>query len=252
MRRHARFLVLFAPLLALAAAPGLASADAKPPPPPPPPAAGAQPRTLRVGGEGKVHVAPDVAVVTFGVTAIDPSLAKATQQTTERTKKLQEVLRTVVAPADLQTSRYDVQVEQEPYDPQPAGARRTPRIAAYHVSNEIRAKVRDLSKVGSLLDRAVAAGANEVQGLQFQKDDTSGDELRALAAAVKVARAKAEEIARAAGVQLGEILDVGEGARGPGPIRPMMMSAMAKRSDVPVEAGELEVSAQVEVTFAIR
>lgn len=252
MRRPACFLALVFVLVAAAAAHPAAAADTRPAPPPSPPGATAQLRTLRVAGEGKVYAAPDVAVVTFGVTAIDPSLAKATQETTERTKKLLDVLRTGVAAADLQTARYDVQVEQEPYNPSAPVKNRTPRIAAYHVSNEIRAKVRDLSKVGSLLDRAVAAGANEVQGLQFLKDDTTGEELKALAAAVKAARSKAEEIARAAGVQLGEILDVGEAGRGPGPIRPMVMTAMAKRSDVPVEAGQLEIAAEVEVTFALR
>lgn len=213
---------------------------------PPPAAASGGLRTLRVSGEGRAYAAPDVAVVTLSVTALDPSLQKATRDVTERARRLlDEVQRSGVAPADVQTARYDVQIDRRPERP---GA--PPAIAGYRVTNAIRVKVRDLARLGPLLDRATAAGANEVEGLALQKDDTSPEAARALAAAVRVARAKAEEMARAAGVRLGEILELSEGGRAPAPV-PLRAMAMREAS-VPVAEGQIEVGAEVELVFAVR
>ena len=211
-------------------------------------APGSPPRTIRVSGEGRVSVAPDVALVTFGVTALDASLEKANRDAAARARRVTEVLKSVVAPSDLQTTRFDVQLERH-YDP-----KAPPKVTGYRVSNQIRARVRDLSALGSLLDRAVAAGANEVEGLQLTRDDPRPEEARALAAAVKAARAKAEDIARAAGVQLGELLSVAE--TGEEPVRPVAFRAMAAgkaaAESVPVEAGTVEAVARVEAVFTLR
>lgn len=225
-----------------------AHAEGPPARPAPSPAGGAGPRTLRVTGEGRASAVPDTAVVTFGVTAVNGSLAAATREATDRARRLSDVLRTVVAPADLQTARYDVQIEYA-QSSRPSDA--PPRITGYRVSNDLGARVRDLSKLGGLLDRAVAAGANEIRGLAFLKDDTSPEQARALVAAVKAARAKAEEMARAAGVRLGELVDLSEGARGPGPVPVGRMMAMSVANEVPVEAGQVEVAAHVEAIFAV-
>jgi len=214
----------------------------------PPAAATGGLRTLRVSGEGKAYAAPDVAVVTLAVTAIDPSLQKATRDVTDRARRLlDEVQRAGVAPADVQTARYDVQIERRAERP---GA--PPALSGYRVTNAVRVKVRDLARLGPLLDRATAAGANEVEGLALQKDDTAPETARALAAAVHAARAKAEEMARAAGLRLGELLDLSEGRRAPGP-GPFPVRAMAMReASVPVAEGQVEVSAEVELVFAVR
>ncbi len=237
-------------LLALAALLGLAGlARAQEPDTSPPSSGPATPpqRTLRVTGEGRASAPPDVALVTLGVTALDPSLEKANRDATARARKVVEVLKSAVAPADLQTSRFDVQMERS-YDP-----KAPPKVTGYRVSNHLRARVRDLGKVGPLIDRALAAGANEVEGLQLVRDDPREEEARALSIAVKAARSKAEEMARAAGVQLGEILTLTESGEEPG--RPVAFRAMAMKESagaVPVEAGEVESVARVELVFAIR
>jgi uncharacterized protein YggE len=209
-------------------------------------AARARPRTLRVVGEGRAHAAPDVALATIGIVAFDPSLAKATREADARARRVQAVVADAgVAGADMQTSRYDVDIERRADRPD-----ESPRVVGYRVVNELRVKVRDLAAVGMLLDRVVAAGANEVQGLAFAKDDTTAEQGRALAAAVRAARAKAEEMARAAGLRLGELLELSEGVRAsPGPVMPMR--AMAKSGGVAMQAGELEIEAQVEAVFAL-
>jgi uncharacterized protein len=207
------------------------------------------PRTLRVTGEGRTSIAPDVAIVTVGVTALNASLAVATREANERAKRVIDVLRPAVAPADIQTAHYAVQVEFARTEKPDAEA----RIAGYRVDHGLRVKIRDLARVGTLLDAVVAAGANEVEGLSFQKDDASADESRARAEAVRAARTKAEEMAKAAGVQLGELLTLSEEVRATTP-RPLAFRAMAVAASptVPVEAGELEISAQVEAVYAIR
>jgi uncharacterized protein len=249
MRRHLAAPALAA-ALALLAGTARAAADGAPPPRPAPPAAaaGAASPTVRVTGEGRVRVAPDVALATVAVTAVDPSLAKATRDTTEASRKVLDALAQAgVAKNDLQTSRYDVQIERRaPKSSEP------PRITGYRVTNAVRVKVRDLSRLGAILDRVVAAGANELEGLSFVKDDPSAERGKALAAAVHDARARAEEIARAAGMRLGPVLEVVEGGRPPGPVpMPGRMMAMADAS-VPVESGEVEIAARVEVLYALQ
>jgi uncharacterized protein len=237
---------------ALALAPGepppRAAAEESLPPSPSPPASPRWPRSLRVLGEGRAHAAPDVAIATIGVVATDPLLAKATRDADARARKVQAVVAAAgVAPADVQTSRYDVDIERRADRPDEA-----PRVVGYRVVNELRVKVRDLAALGGLLDRVVAAGANEVQGLQFAKDDTTAEQGRALAAAVRAARAKAEEMARAAGLRLGEIVELSEGVRSaPGPIGPLRAMSMGKASGVAVQSGDVEVEAQVEAVFAL-
>jgi uncharacterized protein len=259
MRRPTVLSTLVSLALAGAARPGDAQAPAVVPqhaanlsptaavPPSAAAAAGAL-RILRVSGEGRAYAAPDVAVVTLAVTALDPSLQKATRDVADRARRLlEEVKRAGVAPADAQTARYDVQIERrmEKSDQPPV-------IAGYRVTNAVRVKVRDLARLGALLDRATAAGANEVEGLALLKDDTSVESARALAAAVRAARAKAEEMARAAGLRLGDVLELSEGGRGPRPGPFPMRAAMARDDSVPVAEGQIEVSAEVEMVFAVR
>jgi uncharacterized protein YggE len=204
-------------------------------------------RTLRVIGDGRAYAAPDVALATVGVVAIDASLAVAARSANERARRVQEVVaKSGVAPADVQTSRYDVEIERRAEKPEEA-----PRVVGYRVVNEVRVKVRDLAALGALLDRVVAAGANEVQGVAFAKDDPTPEQGRALAAAVHAARAKAQEMARAAGVQLGDLVELTEGVRtSPGPIVPMVR-ATAAQGGAAVQSGQLEIDAQVEAVFAI-
>ena len=110
--------------------------------------------------------------------------------------------------------------------------------------------VRDLRRLGGLLDQVVAAGANDVGQLLLEKDDISAERARALERAMSDAREKASVLAKAAGGSLGDALQVTEGGRRP--IVPLGMYARAASSEVPLSTGELEIVATVEVTFAIR
>ena len=235
-------MVLATPL-ALAAA--LATAQT----PVPPSAPTAPPRSIRVTGEGRAFAAPDVARVTIGVSARDAtSLGRASAEASARMKKVLAALeKGGVAPKDVRTVRHDVEVQRS-YEKGTAGA-----VTGYLVSNQAAVTIRDLAKLGGLLDQVVAAGSNAIDGLAFEKEDTSAERARALEAAVADARAKAAVLAKAAGATLGEVLVVAESSAGPIPLRmDKGVAAMRAAAEVPIAMGQLEVVATVDVSYAIR
>lgn len=206
------------------------------------------PRTLHVTGEGRVSVAPDVAAFSVGVDALAKSLAAATSEATARMRAILDALaRAGVAGKDVRTTRYDVSIERPWKDGKPGP------VTGFRVSTAAEVKVRELGKLGAILDQATLAGSNAIGALRMERDDPAPERLKALAAAYAAARAKAEALARAAGLELGEVLAMSEGA---GPVlRPMPMAVMRAApadGEVPIAEGELSYSAQVEVTFAIR
>jgi len=207
------------------------------------------PRTLHVSGEGRAFAAPDVARATIGVDVENDSLARATADAAARMRGVLAAFgKAGVASKDVRTVRYDVEVRRKPVKLSGSGG----EPSGYRVVNQVQVTIRDLGKVGAILDQVVAAGANEVSGLSFDKEDTSGERSRALEAAVADARAKAGVLARAAGATLGEVLQVTEGGRGPMPMQRESF-AMAKASgDVPIAEGQLEIAASVDLTFALR
>jgi uncharacterized protein YggE len=230
---------------ALAAA---TSARAAVPPPEAAPHVVPAARVLRVAGDGRASVKPDVAVVLAGVEVNGKVLAPAVAEASSRMRRvLDAVAKLGVAERDVQTTRHEVQVERPWVEGRPGD------ITGYTVSDEVRIRVRDLSKLGAVLDRVVQAGSNAVRGLTFERDDPTPARAEALARAIAAARAKAESMARAAGVALAEVIAVEEG----GGVRPFpVVRADAMRAvsaeGAPVAPGELEVSADVSLTFAIR
>jgi uncharacterized protein YggE len=115
--------------------------------------------------------------------------------------------------------------------------------------------VRDVNKLGDVLDKVVAAGANNVYGVSFSVDDTSKLEADARAKAVADAKARADSLARLTGVTLGDVVSVSEVIGGPGPVyEAARMSAAAGLGGggAPIQPGELEVNMSIQVTFAIK
>jgi len=207
------------------------------------------PRTLHVSGEGRAFTAPDVALVTVGVEVEHEALARATADAAARMKGVLAALEKAgIASKDVRTVRYDVQVKRRPEKLSGPGG----EPSGYRVANQVQVTVRDLGKVGAILDQVVAAGANEVSGLSFDKEDPSGERSRALESAVADARAKASVLARAAGATLGEVLQVTEGGRGPMPMLRQGLVATRASGEVPIAGGQLEIAASVDVTFALR
>ena len=122
----------------------------------------------------------------------------------------------------------------------------------YTVSNEVRIKVRDLAKVGAVIDAALAAGANYSQNLVFAIEDDTPLRKEALAKAASNAEAEAKSIAQALGVKLGYPVSVNEGGAQAPPMPMMRMAAMdAAAPSTPIMPGENRVSASVTVLYSI-
>jgi len=205
------------------------------------------PRTVRASGEGHILATPDVARVILGVEAQDQSLSRANADATARMKKvLATVEKAGIAAKDVRTVRYAVDVQRS-YEKSSPGI-----VVGYRVLNQVLVTLRDLSRLGGILDQVVAAGANDIGGLSMEKDDTSAERAAALERAMFDARARASVLAKAAGASLGEALQVSEGGRAS--ILPISMTTVRASSAaaVPVSAGELEIVATVDVTFAIK
>ncbi len=207
----------------------------------------AAPHTIRVRGDAQVAVRPDVAVLFTGIESTGKDLAPVTRDAAAQMRRVLAALAEAgVAGKDVQTTRHDVRVER-PWEKGLPGP-----ITGYTVSDEVRVTVRDLPKLGSVIERVAAAGSNSLRSLSFEKDDPTPERARALAQAYASARAKAEALARAAGVALGDVLSVNEAIQGS--VLPTFARAPVamESSAAPVSPGEVQIAGSVEVTFAIR
>ncbi len=208
------------------------------------------PRAIHVSGEGKVYVTPDVAHVVVGAVTTGRDLGKVTEDAAAVLRKvLAEISRVGIAQKDVRTVRHDIQVER-PWNSKTA---RPGVISGYTVSDQVQVTVRDLTRLGPVLEQVTSAGGNTIEQLSMEKEELGPDRVRALALAYAAARSKAEAIARAAGVTLGDVLEVQEntGQRGPTPLMAAYRAAESSKG-TPVSAGDLEVSGTVSVSFAIR
>jgi uncharacterized protein YggE len=240
----------FALALVLAVTPVLAPAFAQDAPPPPP---GPRPAIFVLSGEGKASATPDLAVLSSGVLAEGKTAREALDANTAAMTKLTASFKTAgIEDRDIATSGFTVQPRYV-YSQRNDGTQEPPRITGYEVRNTVTVKVRDLTKLGGVLDTAVTEGSNQIDGLSF--DIAKKDELlnEARKKALADARAKADLYAEAAGVKLGRLRELSEQTgSGYPPPRPMTMRMEAKAAaDVPVEAGEQEISVNVTATWEI-
>jgi len=204
------------------------------------------PGAITAVGAGSASASPDVATAQIGVETQSASPEEATLQNEERIKAVVDALKAAGIDAkDIQTAYYNLWAEQR-YDPekgQPTGE------TIYHVGNGLSVKIRDLSKVGAILSGAVEAGANNISGVTFSIEDTSALEAEAREKAVADAKARAESLARLSGVELGEVVLVSEVIGGPVPV---VAARALGGGGASIEPGQLEVSMQVQMSFAIK
>lgn len=200
-------------------------------------------KLLTVTGEATVAVAPDTAVIRIGVT----SSAKTAREASEgNAKQVTSVLAAIkdsgVSDRDVQTSRLSLQPQ---YDPNKSG---TARLLGFQITNQLTVKIHDIDRLPSFLDRAIAAGANEMSGIEFIVSEQSKLLDRARDDAIGDAKRKAELYAKAAGVKVGQVVTIAEEGSSPPP-RPMVQAMRA--GAVPVAPGEQMLRASVSVTYAI-
>lgn len=206
-----------------------------------------------VTGEGSVAVAPDMAVVQMTVTREGKTAREALSENSAAMRKVLDAMsKEGIAKSDLQTANFSI----SPNYTRPsrnASDYEAPRIVGYTVRNGLTVRVRDMAKVGEVLDRAVTLGVNEGGHIQFTNADTAAVMEKARIAAVKQARRKAQTLAEAAGVSVGSVLEISEQGYNPGPVAMGYAEMrMASADAVPVEGGENTYRVTVSLTYAIK
>lgn len=209
---------------------------------------------ISVSGSGSVKVTPDVVFLSFGVDVQDTTVAAARGQAADSMDAVMKSLKeNGVLEKDIQTTSYRIDPVYS-YDNrlQP----NTPKLIGYRVSNSAAAKLRDLGKVGKIIDDAATAGGNDarVSSISFGIDDQKPLETQARDLAIKDAVAKAQQLAKGSGVKLGEAISISEQSYTPLMRESAPALAAGKAADfatTPISAGELQVSINVQVTFAI-
>ncbi|HEY7736506.1 MAG TPA: SIMPL domain-containing protein [Candidatus Limnocylindrales bacterium] len=204
-------------------------------------------RGVSVTGTGRINVSPDEADVRLGVSVVKATVGDARQVAAEVSERiLAAVTARGVAGPDIQTASLEVQPEMEYPDGRPV-------VRGQHVSHQYAIRVRDLAQLGPVIDDAIGAGATTVDSVTFRSSRREEAESEARSLAMAAARAKAEQLASKAGVRLGRVLSIAEGAVA-GPPHPMpmfRMATMAEAAPTPIESGSLEVNASVSVTWEL-
>lgn len=215
------------------------------------PASIASTPTVTVQGEAEVSVAPDQALVVLGV-EFEAEAAAAAQTRVNTTA--QAILRAIraqgVAEQDIQTST--LQLMPVLRRPNMSAGSQDAVISGYRARNTVRIRLRDLTRVGPVIDAGLEAGANRLEGVTFDLSDDQTAREHALRRAVEDAASRANAIARALGMRLAGVREVQEGGVG---IRPIMLESSMMRAQAamptPVSPGEVSVTANVTVRYAL-
>ena len=213
----------------------------------------AQQGGIWVTGQGKVSVVPDIATLRLGIEVQDTSVATAQAEAAEAMDDVMTALTdSGVAQKDIQTQYFNIRQvttwDRDTEQEVPIG---------YRVTNIVSAKVRDVDGVGAIIDAVILAGGDvtRVDGISFSVDDPSEYYEEAREEAMADARAKAEHLARLAGVELGKATYIAEGFSGAAYADPQPRVAFAMAEGMAVETaispGETEITLLVQVAYSI-
>ena len=207
----------------------------------------AEPPQIIVTGDGVVKATPDQAWVQIGAESRSKVSKEAQQRNAEVMTAVQLKIVSAGIPKDaIRTVAVDLQPEFD-Y----ANGRQT--LRGYVARNTVEVRVDDLTKLGGVLDAAVASGAATIHGLRFDVKARGEAEQAALQAAVKDAVAKAQAVATGSQRTIDRILKIEE-LSGGAPVPMIKQFSMAARADAstPVAPGELEIRAQVRLSVSIK
>jgi uncharacterized protein YggE len=205
---------------------------------------------ITVVGTGKASGTPDMATVTVGVMTQGASVQAAVTDNQTKMNALLDALKALgIASNDLRTSNYNVSSIQPPTLAGTKGSGADNPVT-YQVSNQVLVTVRDISKLGSVLDKSVASGANTIYGVDFGISDPSKLQATAESNAVQDAKSRAENLAKLEGVTLGSLVSVSENSSSP-----VTLPAGAfgiGGGGTPIQPGQLDVTVSLQVTYTIK
>jgi uncharacterized protein YggE len=207
-------------------------------------------RTVSVSGTGTAYLVPDIAYIYVGVHTEKLTASEAVAENSSQTDKMIKSLTDFgIDPKDIRTTNFSI-YPQDKYDPMtstPTGEK------VYVVDNTVYVTVRDITKLGDLLDTVVGAGANTVNSIQFDVANKDEALKQARADAVKNAATQAQELAEAAGLTLGDIQSIGFYDNQPYPVFDGKGGGGAvAEAAVPVQPGQLTFTVTVNVTYELK
>ena len=203
---------------------------------------------LSVSASADVKRAPDVASIGAGVVTQAADANAAMRANAEQMQKVMAAIRAAgIADKDIRTSGINLSPQYRYAENQP------PAITGYQASNNVDLTVRDLGKLGKVLDALVASGANQVNGPSFEIDQPDAVQDEARRAALDKAQARAQMYAKSLGLRVRRIVSISEGGgfNPPMPMPMVRMAAMAKDAGTEVSPGENTVGASIDVVFEL-
>lgn len=202
---------------------------------------------ITVIGQGQIKVAPDMANITMGVTIQGKTASNALDKNSALMTEVIAALKGAdIADKDIQTTNLNLQ----PIWNHRQNNGQAPKVEGYRGMNNVTVHVRELDDLGAILDVVTKTGASNFNGLQFDITDRKEATDQARIHAIQDARAKAELYATAAGVTLGDVVEISEILVQTAP-RNMRIAEAMSASAVPVSEGTLDVDASVKVIFAL-
>jgi uncharacterized protein YggE len=203
-------------------------------------------RTITVTGTGMVMLTPDIAYVSIGVHSQNESAAAALDDNSAKAQAVIDAVKGIgIADKDIQTTNFSIYPQQQ-YD---NNGVMTGII--YMVDNTVYVTVRDLTKLGGLLDASVRAGANTIGSISFDVADKTDALTQARQAAVTEARKQADELVGAAGVELGDVQTISYYDYTPSPIAYDTRAMSANAASVPIQAGSMQITTTVTIVYEI-
>ena len=205
-----------------------------------------------VSGRGEVSAVPDIATLRVGIEAQEATVAEAQSRAVEAMDRVMAALTgNGVAEKDIQTQYFNIN-QATRWD----NVKQQEVVLGYRVTNMVTAKIREMDKVGTIIDAAAVSGGDltRINGIGFSVDDPSAYYEEARLKAVADAKAKAEQLADLAGVKLGKPTYISEGAQAPPPIYRQDVYAKAAGApavETPISPGEIEISLDVQISYAI-
>ncbi len=207
---------------------------------------------ISVSGTGKTTGKPDLAQLTIGVSTLRDTVQAARDQAATSLDGIVKSLKANgVDDKDIQTQQLNIQPE---YD----YSQNKQRLTGFRVSNTLTAKIRDINKTSKSVDDAVNAGGDDtqIQGITFTIDKPDDLKQQARQKAVDDAKQKAQTLASAAGVTLGDPRTISETSYSPpiyaGNAAAAQDKSFAAAPATPIQPGELDVQIDVSVTWAIQ
>lgn len=206
------------------------------------------PRVITVTGTGMITMTPDLAYIYIGVQTEDASATVAMElNNTQAQAVIDEIKSFGVEAKDIQTTNFSIY-------PNPVYDEFYNEIGVtYVVSNTVYVTMRDLAQLGDLLDAVVRSGANSINGISFDVADKSEAISQARLAAVEDARQQADELAGAAGVEIGEVQSISYYDSTPSVyLEYARADAAYGGNSVPMEAGSMQLTTYVTIVYELK